>query len=147
YYEREGITISFLPTPLCEQFMQLDNRSLRVLLTGGDKLNRFQKQRYLLVNNYGPTENTVVTTSQDVTALSANIAIGRPIANHSVCILGSEARLVPIGVPGGLCISGAGLARGYRHREELTKEKFVANPLRPGERMYRTGDLARWTPE
>ncbi|WP_055108263.1 non-ribosomal peptide synthetase [Paenibacillus ihumii] len=147
YYEREGITISFLPTPLCEQFMQLDNRSLRVLLTGGDKLNRFQKQRYLLVNNYGPTENTVVTTSQDVTALSANIAIGRPIANHSVYILGSDNRLLPIGVPGELCISGAGLARGYLNREELTKEKFVANPFRPGERMYRTGDLARWTPE
>ncbi|WP_074048736.1 non-ribosomal peptide synthetase [Paenibacillus ihumii] len=147
YYEREGITISFLPTPLCEQFMQLDNRSLRVLLTGGDKLNRFQKQRYLLVNNYGPTENTVVTTSQDVTALSANIAIGRPIANHSVYILGSDNRLLPIGVPGELCISGAGLARGYLNREELTREKFVESPFRPGERMYRTGDLARWTAE
>ncbi|MGG1740494.1 AMP-binding protein, partial [Bacillus velezensis] len=63
YFEENGVTITFLPTQLAEQFMELENTSLRMLLVGGDKLKRAVKQPYTIVNNYGPTENTVVATS------------------------------------------------------------------------------------
>ncbi len=146
YYEKNGISISFLPTQICEKFIQLENRSLRCLLTGGDKLKYFKKQRYEIVNNYGPTENTVVTTCYTVKEISANIPIGKPVSNTKVYILnGNKAQ--PIGVAGELCVSGESLARGYINHEELTQEKFTENPFVPGERMYRTGDLARWLPD
>ncbi|MGG4147602.1 condensation domain-containing protein, partial [Paenibacillus algorifonticola] len=144
YYERNGITISFLPTQFCEQFMELDNRSLRVLLTGGDKLKTYRKRNYRLVNNYGPTENTVVATSSPVEKLEWNLPIGRPIDNVRAYIVGRTGGLQPIGVPGELCLAGDGLAQGYLNREELTAEKFIDNPFEAGGRMYRTGDLAKW---
>ena len=146
YYEEQGITISFLPTPLAEQFMTLENRSLRYLLVGGDQLRQVKPTPYQVVNNYGPTENTVVTTSWRVDPTADVLPIGRPIANHQVYVLSKEGHLQPIGVPGELYVSGAGLARGYLHREELTAAKFVPNPYIAGERMYRTGDRVRWLP-
>lgn len=147
YFNTRGITISFLPTQLCEQFMEMENHSLRVLLTGGDKLKHFTPASYQLYNNYGPTENTVVTTSHLVSEWSGNIAIGRPVDNTRVYILDRAMNLQPIGVPGELCIAGVGLAMGYLHRPELTAEKFVTNPFAPEEKLYRTGDLARWLPD
>ena len=66
------------------------------------------------------------------------------LSNIQVYILGNNNTLHPIGVPGELCISGEGLARGYFNNPELTAEKFVENPFEPGKRMYKTGDLARW---
>ncbi|MCK4260460.1 MAG: amino acid adenylation domain-containing protein, partial [Halanaerobiales bacterium] len=152
YYESNKITISFLPTQMCEQFMEVDNNSLRFLLTGGDKLKNYRKQSYQLVNNYGPTENTVVTTSLVVNESYNNIPIGKPIANLQVYILDKNNKVQPIGVSGELCIAGDGLARGYLNRPELTEEKFVQNPFRinpfiPETRMYKTGDLARWLPD
>jgi len=150
YYEKNGVTIGFLPTQVCEQFMELDNRSLRLLLTGGDKLQNYIKKNYRLYNNYGPTENTVVTTSYWVTGESGNIPIGKPIANNRVYILNSNNYLQPVGVPGELCIGGAGVARGYLNRPELTAEKF--NKYRSYRSYktyinYHTGDLARWAPD
>ncbi|WP_367387265.1 amino acid adenylation domain-containing protein [Bacillus vallismortis] len=147
YFNDHHISISFLPTQMCEQFMVLKNNSLRRLLTGGDKLNQFNHQNYQIINNYGPTENTVVTTSYIVNEHSKNIPIGKPISNNKIYILDQNNSLVPVGVPGELCVSGAGLARGYLNRPELTAEKFVPNPFLPGERMYRTGDLARLLPD
>ncbi|NIM15012.1 MAG: amino acid adenylation domain-containing protein [Candidatus Aminicenantes bacterium] len=152
FMERHYITISFLPTQVCEQFMKLENRSLRVLLTGGDKLKHFIKRRYLLVNNYGPTENTVVTTHFDVDQFDHNIPIGQPAANTSIYILDSYGNLQPIGVPGELCIGGDGLARGYLNQPELTAEKFInfshnTRHLTINTRLYRTGDLACWLPD
>ncbi|MDB5084038.1 MAG: lchAB, partial [Bacilli bacterium] len=144
YFEQHGITITFLPTQLCEQFMELDNRSLRILLTGGDKLKLAAKRRYTLVNNYGPTESTVVATSTVIEPSAGTLSIGRPIANTRVYILGAGNLLQPVGVAGELCIAGRGLARGYMNRPVETAEKFIADPFVPGERMYRTGDLARW---
>ncbi|WP_432401626.1 amino acid adenylation domain-containing protein [Wukongibacter sp. M2B1] len=146
YMEESMITIAFLPTQMCEQFMELENSSLRVLLTGGDKLKQYSKQNYQLVNNYGPTENTVVTTNCIIDKAYENIPIGKPIHNTKIYIVNRDNYPQPIGTPGEICISGDGLARGYLHRTELTGEKFVPNPFEPGEKMYRTGDLGRWLP-
>ncbi|MGF9917693.1 non-ribosomal peptide synthetase, partial [Paenibacillus ehimensis] len=79
--------------------------------------------------------------------LADTVPIGRPLPNQKVWILDGEQRLVPIGVAGELHISGAGVARGYNRRPELTAEKFVPNPYEDGGRMYKTGDLARWLPD
>ncbi|MFD1290957.1 amino acid adenylation domain-containing protein [Laceyella putida] len=147
YMEEQGITISFLPTQLAEQFMQLENKSLKTLLVGGDRLQQLQPQTYRVVNNYGPTENTVVTTSGELSPEMEVLPIGKPIANNRVVVLGADGQLVPIGVPGELCVSGESLARGYLHRPELTAEKFVPNPFVSGERMYKTGDRVRWLPD
>ncbi len=147
YYNDNDITISFLPTQICEQFMKQENKSLRYLLSGGDKLRHFEGKNYKVVNNYGPTENTVVTTSFIVDKEYDNIPIGKPIANTQIYILGKTNKLQAIGVPGELCIAGESLARGYLNNTELTAEKFIENPFAKGQRLYRSGDLARWLPD
>ncbi|MEQ8169668.1 MAG: amino acid adenylation domain-containing protein, partial [Candidatus Eremiobacterota bacterium] len=148
YYEENNITVSFLPTQFTEQFIEMfENKSLRWLDTGGDKLRSFKKKSYDVVNNYGPTEYTVCTTSFAIDKYYENIPIGKPVYNTTVYILDKHNRMTPLSVPGELCISGPGMARGYLNRPDLTKEKFVENPIEPGQRMYRTGDLARWLPD
>ncbi len=147
FYNKNHLTISFLPTQVCQSFMTLcNNDSLRILLTGGDKLKIYTDTKYKLVNNYGPTENTVVTTNFYIDEIMNNIPIGKPINNTKVYILDNENRALPIGVYGELCISGDGVARGYLNREDLTKEKFIQNPYDNNRKMYKTGDLARWLP-
>jgi amino acid adenylation domain-containing protein len=152
YFEQNKVTISFLPTNIAEQFLETDNTSLRYLLTGGDRLTTTTRKAYQLVNNYGPTEATVVTTSIKIQAAKLNPPIGYPIANFQVYITGSDHELLPVGSIGEICIAGSGLARGYLNKPELTSEKFVPNPFRThntlsGERMYKTGDLGRWLPD
>jgi len=154
--ERE-ITISFLPTNLAEGVLALEwprHTALRYLLTGADTLHHYPSPDlpFTLVNNYGPTENTVVTTSGPVPPTAAQGAlpsIGRPIANTQVCILDEQLRQVPIGEIGELYIGGASLSRGYLHRSDLTAERFIPHPYSeaPGSRLYRTGDLARFLPD
>lgn len=100
-----------------------------------------------LWNMYGPTEATVWSAVERVEA-GEPVLIGKPIANTSLFILDPHQQQVPIGVPGELCIGGAGVARGYLNRAELTARKFIPNPFHPekGERLYRTGDVARYRP-
>ncbi|MBN2862730.1 MAG: amino acid adenylation domain-containing protein [Bacteroidales bacterium] len=144
-YKEQGVTISFLPTQFCELFMEEDNPSLRILLTGGDKLKRFRKQHYDLYNNYGPTENTVVTTSYLCREMeAANIPIGKPVSNTEVLILDRSRHIQPPGAFGELYIAGEGLATGYLNNPELTQEKFMDHPWQLGKKIYRTGDKARW---
>ncbi|MGB9179574.1 MAG: amino acid adenylation domain-containing protein, partial [Pyrinomonadaceae bacterium] len=154
----EAVTICFLPTPLAELILEeprIANSTLRLLLTGGDKLHRRPDQSlpFLFVNHYGPTENTVVTTSAHVSAeAAASLAapsIGRPISNAEVYLLDNNLQPVPVGVPGEVYIGGDSLARGYRQRPELSAEKFVPHPFstEPGARLYRSGDLARYLPD
>ncbi|MBQ4816178.1 non-ribosomal peptide synthetase [Bacillus pumilus] len=145
YFNDENITIAFLPTQLCEQFMSMDNHSLRYLLTGGDKLKQVKPVPYQLVNNYGPTENTVVATSGIINPDQGTLPIGKAIANTRFYIMGSLYDLSPPGVPGELVIAGKGLARGYWNLPEETEIRFVPDPFYPGERMYLTGDLVKWT--
>lgn len=154
----QGITISFLPTPLAERVMRLEwpeSSTLRMMLTGGDTLHAFPPPGlpFTLVNNYGPTEATVVATFAIIPpATSASHApgrlppIGRPIANTEIYLLDKRLEQVPIGEAGELYIGGAGLARGYLHRPELTHERFIVHPFKAetGARLYRTGDLARY---
>jgi len=96
-----------------------------------------------IYNVYGPTETTIWSAVKELT-VGSPLTIGRPIANTSIYIINQQFDLQPIGVIGELCISGAGLARGYLNRGKLTTEKFVNNPFKENEKMYRTGDLARW---
>lgn len=95
-----------------------------------------------VLNVYGPTETTIWSMVQDVTG-SAEITLGRPIANTQVYLLDGGLRRVPTGVVGEIFIGGEGLASGYPGRPELTAERFLFDPYRPGHRMYRTGDLGR----
>src|SRR5262249_1102390 len=75
------------------------------------------------------------------------IPIGKPIANTRLYVLDEACNLVPIGVPGEICVAGVGLARGYLNRLELTQEKFIPHPFEPGERLYKTGDWGVWRPD
>ena len=121
-------------------------------LVGGEPLPRELASHLLarcaeLWNMYGPTETTVWSTCWKVTAPESNgISLGRPIANTQVYVLNEARELCAIGVPGEICIGGAGLADGYFDRPELTNERFIANPLagHEAERLYRTGDRGRW---
>jgi acyl carrier protein len=121
------------------------------MLTGGDRLTRHVPPTlpFTLVNHYGPTEDTVVTTCAAVEIDSQDgkpPPIGRPIANAQTYVLDSLLQPSPIGVAGELHIGGIGLARGYLHQPELTAEKFIPHPFsqQPGERLYKTGDLVRY---
>jgi len=153
----QGITISFAATAMAENLMQLEwpkTAALRFLLTGADTLKKYPSPRlpFVLVNNYGPTEGTVVSTSGVVAAdISTNQppSIGRPIDGAQIYILDDQQQPVPEGSTGEIYIGGAGLARGYRNRPDLTTERFISNPFSAdaGGRLYRTGDLARRLPD
>ncbi|HNY11470.1 MAG TPA: amino acid adenylation domain-containing protein, partial [Candidatus Wallbacteria bacterium] len=148
YFEKNNIRGAFLTTQFAEQFSEnIDNKSLRYLDTGGEKLRTFTKRGYDFNNCYGPTECTVYTTFFQVDRMHANIPIGRPLANTKVYITDRLGNLMPEGYPGELCVSGVCLSRGYLNRPEVTAEKFVKNPFAPGERLYKTGDLTRWLPD
>lgn len=148
YFEANNIRYTDLPTQLCEQFMKdVDNKSLRNVTTGGEKLKKYKLRNFRLVDEYGPTEYTVITTNFVVDKYYNKTPIGKPLYNTRIYILDKFNNLQPIGVPGELCIAGAGLARGYLNRPDLTDEKFVPDPFVEGERMYRTGDSAAWMPD
>ena len=149
----ERITITFLPTAIAERIMALawpTHTALRVLLTGGETLHRrpLPGLPFVVVNNYGPTEFTVVASSGIVSArdkANGRPSIGRPISNTEIYILDEQLKRVPAGLPGELHIGGKGLARGYLNRPELNAEKFIRASLGGEARpwLYKTGDLAR----
>jgi amino acid adenylation domain-containing protein len=149
------ITISFVPTAMAEQLIALTwpaETALRFLLTGADTLHRYPPAGlpFSLVNNYGPTECTVVATSGVIAAdrpRNGLPSIGSPIDNVRIHVLDEQLRTVPDGVPGEIYIGGDGVARGYRNRPDLTAERFIASPFRNEDgRLYRTGDLGRTLP-
>jgi len=166
---RTGITISFLPTALAESMISLQwppESAFRVLLTGADTLRRYPPRDlpFALVNNYGPTECTVVATSGRICSGESSEkssekrrakqsnelpSIGRPIDNVSVYVVDEHLQRVPDGTPGELLIGGRGVGRGYLNAPELTAEKFLPDSFGgdPAARLYRTGDLGRLLPD
>jgi amino acid adenylation domain-containing protein len=153
----QRITVSFVPTPLAQRLIFLDwptETSLRFLLTGADVLQQYPPAGlpFTLVNNYGPTECTVVALSGVVSPHDRPAAlppVGRPISNTRIFLLDEDLQQVPLGSIGELHIAGAGVGRGYLNDPELTLEKFIPDPLdkKSGSRLYKTGDLARALPD
>ena len=126
------------------------SRGFRALI-GGEPLARDLADAVLsrvdeLWNLYGPTETTVWSTVERVERGHAAISVGRPICNTQIRILDTAGELVPIGIPGEICIGGAGVSTGYLGRAALTAERFIPDPFsrQSGARLYRTGDLGRW---
>jgi amino acid adenylation domain-containing protein len=157
---REKITISFAATPLVERMVKLPwpkDTSLRFLLTGADTLHQYPPANlpFTLVNNYGPTECTVVATSAAISPRTSSSGksekgvppIGRAIDNAEVYILGAKMEQVPAGTVGEIYVGGAGLAKGYLNDPGLTAERFVRSPFRADARLYRTGDLGSYLPD
>ncbi|MEO6588661.1 MAG: amino acid adenylation domain-containing protein, partial [Pyrinomonadaceae bacterium] len=152
FIDKKYISHSFISTALVPDVIASSGSHLKCfkyLLTGGDKLPSIDVGRlsYDVINNYGPTENTVVATNYWLTAKesSAIPPIGKPISNLKVFILSKEQELVPVGVAGEICISGESIARGYLNRADLTSEKFVDFRINgQSSKIYKTGDLGCW---
>jgi amino acid adenylation domain-containing protein len=154
----EKISIAFVPTPLAERMITSrwpSDTRLRFLLTGGDTLHTAPVAGlpFAVVNNYGPTECTVVATSGVVKPVKdgegALPSIGRPIAGTCIHILDEQGDPVSTGETGEIFIGGEGVGRGYHNRPDLTAERFVPDVLSPdhaGARLYRTGDVGRVLP-
>ncbi len=150
-----GITIMQATPSTWRLLLEADwagNRQLKILV-GGEAISRDLATQLLAKsaaawNMYGPTETTIWSTVEQLTADNQRISIGRPIANTEIYILDAQLQPVPIGITGDLYIGGVGLARGYWQRPDLTGDKFRPHPFStaPTARIYQTGDLARYLP-
>ncbi|HMB51691.1 MAG TPA: amino acid adenylation domain-containing protein, partial [Thermoanaerobaculia bacterium] len=157
----EGVTRLWLTSGLFHQMVDAEIESLagvRQILAGGDVVSVPHVARVLeelpgcrMTACYGPTENTLFTTTctlRSLADLPASVPLGRPIADTRVYVLDRSLAPVPPGVTGSIYTAGDGLARGYLGRPGRTAESFLPDPLgQSGERMYRTGDLGRWLPD
>ena len=126
-----------------------------VMLPGGEAIDPAMWQALReapsteFFNMYGPTECTVDSTIGRVKTSGERPTIGRPVTNARLYVLDGRGQPVPVGVPGELYIGGAGVARGFLNRPDLTAERFLLDPFsdEPGARMYKTGDLVRYLPD
>ncbi|MEO7766357.1 MAG: non-ribosomal peptide synthetase, partial [Ferruginibacter sp.] len=150
---KHNVEVAVLPTSF-QHLVKDSLGTIKTIVSAGEPLNEatgkyIQSQGIRLINAYGPTENSVCTTfSDDPIKSNQVVVIGKPINNVNVHMLNNN-KLVPIGVPGEICIAGPGLARGYLNQADLTSEKFVPNPFsnNGGTRLYKTGDLGCWLPD
>ena len=154
--QQHGVTTLHFVPPLLQVFVQeplaAGCSSLRRLFSGGEALSAALRDRVLqllpqvqLHNRYGPTETAINVTHWHCQASDGERSpIGRPLGNVLCRVLDDEFELTAPGVPGELCLGGAGLARGYLGRAGLTAERFVPQPDGDGARLYRSGDRARW---
>ncbi|MDR6224080.1 non-ribosomal peptide synthetase [Desmospora profundinema] len=151
YIQRNRLTVLHLPSSYAKQLSGEVSSSLRHLIVGGSLAPRSLVERWKerCIHSYGPTETTVSATMwrADDSRRDSIVPIGKPNANVQVYIVNQHLQLQPVGVPGELCIGGAGLARGYLGQPDLTAETFISNPFVPGERLYRTGDLVTYLPD
>ena len=147
YFTENKITISFMTTQVARQFVEYeDNQSLRILMTGGEKLVPINPPRYAFYNGYGPTECTIIITAQRVDKLYYRVPIGKGLPFTHLYILDKNMRPLPYGVPGFLYAAGPQVGRGYLNRPEENAKAFIKNPLEGGvyEKMYSTGDVVRF---
>ncbi|MBO3795582.1 amino acid adenylation domain-containing protein, partial [Bacillus subtilis] len=159
---KEKITFAYIPPTLlinvCQMLSEQNKQvHLNKLLVGvepikGEVLDAFLtlNPNIEILNGYGPTETTICSNIYKYQAgeyIGKNVPIGKPLNNNSVYILNEYSQPVPMGVPGELCISGAGLSKGYIAQPAAMTEKFIDHPFKAGELLYRTGDLARWLPD
>ncbi|NOU51317.1 amino acid adenylation domain-containing protein [Pseudoalteromonas sp. JBTF-M23] len=151
--EKNEVTHATLPPVLLPQLCQGSWVSVSTLIVAGEACSIAMAELWSpnrrFVNAYGPSETTVCATYGCYSPGQSVLHIGKPLPNVSTFIMNNE-QLAPIGVPGELLVGGVNLARGYLGREDLTKEKFVANPFynpddaSSSKLLYRTGDLVRW---
>jgi amino acid adenylation domain-containing protein/non-ribosomal peptide synthase protein (TIGR01720 family) len=168
FYEllaREKVTVlnqtpsAFRQLIRAEESVGQKELALRYVIFGGEALEmqslrpwfeRHGDERPRLVNMYGITETTVHVTYRPLSKddLNSGSVIGVPIPDLQIYILDENGQLVPVGVPGEMHVGGAGLARGYLRRPELTEQRFIPDHVtgRKGARLYKTGDLARFLP-
>ncbi|WP_068618108.1 hybrid non-ribosomal peptide synthetase/type I polyketide synthase [Paenibacillus tuaregi] len=154
----QRVSLMWMTTPLFNQLVGIDAslfRSLRYLIVGGDTLspphvNKVRRAcpELTLVNGYGPSENSVLSTTMQITkTYETRIPIGQPVTRSTAYIVDRYNHLLPAGAIGELCVGLEGVARGYLNKPELTKAKFIPDPIYQGYVMYKTGDLARWLPD
>ncbi len=146
---RERITHATLPPAVLPTLAATPELALECLIVAGEACPIEATKRWAvgrrMINAYGPTEATVCATMSEALVAGEAAPIGRPISNTQIYVLDDRMTPVPVGVAGELHIGGAGLARGYLKRPDLTAARFVPNPFGgAGERLYRTGDLARY---
>ncbi|WP_281278342.1 non-ribosomal peptide synthetase [Nocardia tenerifensis] len=147
---RQRVSHAFVTTSVLATMSPDDLESLRVLVTGGERVPAelvaaWAPGRSLHIA-YGPTETVIVTTISDPMAPDAPVTLGGPIRGVEAVVLDASLRPVPVGVRGELYLGGIQQARGYSSRPALTAASFVANPFgRKGSRLYRTGDSVCWT--
>jgi amino acid adenylation domain-containing protein/non-ribosomal peptide synthase protein (TIGR01720 family) len=157
-FQIEKVTSTFLTAALFNVLVQEAPEcfsGVPEIWAGGDVVSAAAVQQLrqhcpetLVCNGYGPTETTTFATHFAVSnpeKLTGNVPIGSAMDNHQVYVLDAAFKPVPVGIPGELFVAGAGVARGYLRRPDLTAERFVPNPFGDfGERMYCTGDRVRW---
>lgn len=166
FIEKERVTVANLPSSYWHELVAELSRAgaalppdLRLIVIGSEKVSpekltewhNLPIKKPQLINAYGPTEATITTTTYlcrqwQSEPIPRSVPVGRPIANAKIHLLDSNLQLMPLGVPGELCIAGDLLSRGYLNQPSVTAEKFVPDPFsdHPGARLYRTGDMARY---
>jgi len=168
WVKQECVTVIDLPTAFWHEWVNgMANLGLplppdlRVVIVGGEKANasiystwqKLSKGDIHWFNTYGPTETTVVSTiyesesSPQTKKTDSDLPIGRPISNTLIYMVDKYLQPVPVGVTGEMLIGGAGVARGYHNRPDLTAEKFIPDPFCDTGRVYKTGDLVRYRPD
>lgn len=146
--KKEKITMGTFPTQMGELVAEIltEPCDMRVMTLGGEKFKRYYNRSYIMINGYGPTENTVSSTEFVVDKDYKNIPIGKSQMNVRSYILDEKLNRLPVGAPGELCHAGRQIARGYHNLPEKTAASFVENPFRTcgdDARMYHTGDMVR----
>ncbi|MBR4519856.1 MAG: amino acid adenylation domain-containing protein [Paludibacteraceae bacterium] len=150
YFDKEGITHSFMTTQIGYQFAtNIECHSLKHLSVGGEALSALTPPTaYKMHNGYGPTECTIFTTTYCLSEYEQHIPIGKPLDNLQLFIMDSNGQRLPLGAAGELWVSGPQVGRGYLNLPEKTAETFVKLRIGNSElRAYRTGDIVRYLPD
>ena len=157
YISEKGITVMWFTSSFFDSIVIEDIflfAGLKKVIVGGSVLTpsliKRVKDKFpdlIIVNGYGPTENTTFSLAYSINNVEEKIPIGKPVNGTTAYIFTRNGKLAPCGVIGEILVGGAGLARGYLNAPYLTEEKFITNPYKSGERLYRTGDLGRLRPD